>query len=939
MYQLIIAIQCINIVFLYVEAVIILSSKSSTKLHLYLFFNCCANLINNVGYLLALTSKTKREFLLAGQLSYLGRIWIVFTLFLFVTKLCNVNVPKFIKYALAFINILIYLIILTIPYHKLYYITISFTMEGNFPIFMHTNGIVHHFFMTLNISLAIIGLIIIVKKMFEKSDKASKRRIIMFFLSVITETLFFVIQVLPILPITQKYDITMIGYTIGSGFMLIAIFRYNLLGTEQIAKEYIVDNISDGIVATNLEGKTEYFNEPAKEMFPKIEKESSQVIDQIQEYIAQHKSIHVNDHIYVPKADKIYRSSELIGNIYVLTDSTEMYRHAKELEEMTQKANAANEAKSSFLANMSHDIRTPINAILGMNEMILRESSDTEILSYANNIDMAGKTLLSLINDILDFSKIEEGKIEIIPVNYELNSTINDLVNMIKFKAHNKGLEFKLNVDENTPHLLYGDELRIKQCVTNILSNAVKYTKQGSVEFSVSFDDCNDGTIMLKFCVKDTGIGMKQKDIQKMFSPFQRIEEERNRNIEGTGLGMSITKQLLTLMDSKLDVHSVYGKGSEFSFAVKQKIVNSEPVGNFANRFTPDTVKKEYHELFHAPDAKILVVDDNSVNLTVIKGLLKRTRIYVETIDNGNRALDMAAKCKYDIIFIDHMMPEMDGIETLKRLRELPENKNTICIALTANAISGAKEMYIKSGFSDYLSKPVDPERLEQMIFQYLPKNKIRKTETPEGSIASEDKQEETVLPNKLYEIDELDADFGLKHCGTPETYLETLSVYADTTESNCKEIESLWQSRDINGTTIKVHALKSTSLAIGAENLSELAKKLEFAGKAGDTQTLTAEIDDLINRYKSLGNTLSEILKQKAEASIKPPISKEKLERTYKAIKEFTDNFDIDSAELAIEGLAKYTMPYNETERFERLKKAADDFDWDEVIKIIGGI
>ena len=411
-----------------------------------------------------------------------------------------------------------------------------------------------------------------------------------------------------------------------------------------------------------------------------------------------------------------------------VTGYIEQIKEEQKLKEDLRVAEAASEAKSSFLSNMSHEIRTPINAVLGMNEMILRESEEPQTLEYATTIESAGSTLLSLVNDILDFSKIEAGKMEILPVQYRLSSVVNDLVNMIAQRAANKNLEFKITVDESIPDMLFGDEIRIKQCATNILTNAVKYTQEGSVELCFAYEKKDEETIALTVRVIDTGIGIKEEDINKLYSPFERIEEIRNRTIEGTGLGMSIVKKLLAMMDTRLVVNSVYGEGSDFSFTVDQKVVEWEGIGDFEARYK-ETIgqRKKYKESFHAPDAKILVVDDTKMNLTVILGLLKKTKVQVDTAESGKETLQLVQKNTYDMIFLDHRMPEMDGIETLEAMKELPGNlnKNTVCIALTANAVSGARQTYLDAGFQDYLSKPIDADRLEKMLMENLPPEKV----------------------------------------------------------------------------------------------------------------------------------------------------------------------------------------------------------------------
>ncbi|WP_155895273.1 response regulator [Lachnospira multipara] len=397
----------------------------------------------------------------------------------------------------------------------------------------------------------------------------------------------------------------------------------------------------------------------------------------------------------------------------------------RKLEVAAIAANQANEAKSQFLSTMSHDIRTPMNAIIGMNEMILRNSHDEEILTYANNIKMAGTTLLAIIKDILDFSKIEAGKMELVLESYNFVSLLNDLVNMVTCKAEEKGLFFELNVDRNIPKVLIGDEIRIKQIITNILSNAVKYTKEGGITFTITStkSDKRQDEVSLHVEIKDTGVGIKKEDLDKLFIAFERIEEKKNRDVEGTGLGMAIAQSFLNMMGSKIYVESEYGVGSVFSFELRQKVVDWEAIGDYDEAFKQfRSEQKAYKAKFEAPKAKILIVDDTEINLKVLISLLRETKIQIDTADGGDACISKFKTKHYDIIFLDHMMPGKDGIETIKEMRTLKDtaNENTPVICLTANAISGMREKYIEAGFDDYLTKPIDTVKLENMILNYL---------------------------------------------------------------------------------------------------------------------------------------------------------------------------------------------------------------------------
>lgn len=385
----------------------------------------------------------------------------------------------------------------------------------------------------------------------------------------------------------------------------------------------------------------------------------------------------------------------------------------------------ANEAKSQFLANMSHEIRTPINGILGMDSMLLKECQDEGLREYAKNIQSAGQSLLSIINDILDISKIESGKLEIIPTRYELFSILNDCYNLTKVKIEEKPITLHMKINENIPAKLYGDEVRIRQVMNNFLSNSAKYTHEGSITFGVDYEEKSEGEIWLIITVSDTGIGIKEEDLEKLFASFTRIEEKRNRNIEGTGLGLNLTKNLVDLMQGEITVKSIYEEGSCFTAKIPQKIIDKTPMGDFDKRYRQYIHQSEEQAIsLYAPDAKILVVDDVPMNLIVVKGLLKATKIQIDTAKNGANCLELVQKNRYDIIFLDHLMPEMDGIETLQNMKLLEENpnRNTPVIMLTANAIVGAKEEYMEAGFTDYLTKPVQETLLHEMIMKYLPK-------------------------------------------------------------------------------------------------------------------------------------------------------------------------------------------------------------------------
>jgi len=611
----------------------------------------------------------------------------------------------------------------------------------------------------------------------------------------------------------------------------------------------------------------------------------------------------------------------------------------RKLAEAAEAAKQANEAKSHFLSTMSHDIRTPMNAILGLNEMVLRDSHEDEIVAYSESIRTAGKTLLGLINDILDFSKIEAGKMDIINVDYSFASMLNDLVNMVQGKAQDKGLSFNLDVDKNIPSILYGDEIRIKQIITNILSNAVKYTKEGGITFKAGFEKIEEDpdSIRLHISVTDTGVGIKPEDMDRLFKAFERIDENKNRNVEGTGLGMSIAQSFLNMMGSHIEVESEYGKGSTFSFELVQSVRNWNPIGDYEESFKRSISERmRYHARFTAPKARLLVVDDTPVNLSVFENLLKRTKVQIDKATSGEEGISLYKQKHYDVIFLDHMMPDKDGIETLgdmKRLADSP-NAGVPVICLTANAISGMREKYINAGFDDYITKPIDPDRLETLLLQYLPKDKI-------SSANDEEIEEECSIPDFIFEIQDLDADTGIIHCGSRESYMSTLKMYYEAAGKNADEIEDYWKIRDIKNTTVKIHALKSTSKVIGAEKLGEFAAKLEKAGDSGDIETLEKEINDLIQEYRKLAGQLAPLADAKEDKAggDLPVISEKELKEQYEALTEAANSFDYDKVVNIVKNLEKCGFPEEEKAKFDAVKKAVDNFDYNLIPEILSKV
>ena len=558
-------------------------------------------------------------------------------------------------------------------------------------------------------------------------------------------------------------------------------------------------------------------------------------------------------------------------------------RSQGQLMEEKLRAESANNAKSDFLANMSHEIRTPINAVLGMNEMIIREDHRAldlaerdplavqgaleNISVYAGDVKKAGHNLLAIVNDILDFSKIEAGQMDLTEAPYQLSSLINDINNMILFKALNKNLKFSVEVDPSIPDELSGDEVRIRQILTNLLNNAVKYTDKGSVSLKLRGKKQGEGILNLTLVVWDTGIGIKPEDKEVLFTKFQRLEMERNSTVEGTGLGLAITQHLIELMGGTIDVESEYGKGSIFTVTIPQKIVSDTPIGDFQTRLKENQPgDRPYRESFRAPEATILIVDDTRINLTVAVNLLKNTKMKIDTATSGAEAVTMAAKNRYDMIFMDQRMPEMTGTEAFHQIRSTTDgaSRDVPVVCLTADAVIGAKERYLSEGFSDYLTKPIDNFALEKMLMKYLPEEKVERV-TEQMSYASDIDGSEEEYFATLRSVG-IEPKSGLKYCQDDEVfYRAMLAEYAYGELEKAHNLQKSYEAENWHDYSIYVHALKSSSRMVGAAALSMRAAKLEAAANAVDSGTIHTEHDSMMEEYELMTAIIRSVIPKTA--------------------------------------------------------------------------
>ncbi len=638
----------------------------------------------------------------------------------------------------------------------------------------------------------------------------------------------------------------------------------------------------------------------------------------------------------------------------LLQAKEQLERKNIELEEAILAAKKADSARDIFLANMSHELRTPINTILGLNELIIRESQDEAVKEYALDIRQAGNILLTLVSDILDFTTLEAGRMELMEGIYDISSLLNDLINGISLQVRKKKLELRLDIAKDIPHKLLGDEIHLRQIIGNLLSNAVKYTEKGRITLHVSWRKVSSDKIELYIIVKDTGVGIKEKDIPKLFGVFQRMNTTvRNKN-ERTGLGLAITSRLVGMMGGKLEVQSVYGKGSAFSFKVVQKVEDRAPLGDFEKQYNESLRSTEnYRQKFIAPMGRILVVDDNAMNLAVAQGLLKQTRLQVDVASSGEECLELMRHKTYHLICMDHMMPVMDGVETLHKIRELESNPSADApvIALTANAVPGAKEFYLNEGFQDYLTKPIDADKFENMLIEYLPDSVVYLTQGQNVDLEYEMQDAELALDIRESQLFVIGFNIrnGLKYMGGDKAlYSKVLRDFHLILKEKEEALRGFLKKGDMPGYAIVVHSLKGNARNLGADELADEAFELEKMSKAGRLEDVEVRSPILFNMMKTMRSGLKVYLDseeenveqdEKAAEDALVPVTESEWKRGLEELAQRLDDFDGDSAGEKIKELKRYNRSDSDRKMLRLCEKAVKDFAFDVALEVVNAV
>lgn len=618
-----------------------------------------------------------------------------------------------------------------------------------------------------------------------------------------------------------------------------------------------------------------------------------------------------------------------------VVDITKIMEQNRLMKELVLQTEDANRAKTNFVSNMSHEIRTPMNSIVGITEILLRSHHSPKEQEYLLNIQSSGRVLLTIINDVLDCSKMESGKMQLFDEPYDTFSLFHDLKISMENRIANCPLELIYDIDPDIPCTLKGDMGRIRQIITNLVNNAIKYTEKGSIRFTVRVRQKNADKVMLYYAVEDTGIGIRKEDQKILFDAFQRVEIDRNRYVEGTGLGLTISQNLVNMMGGVIEVESEYGKGSRFFFTIEQTIIDPTPVSAVNYNGQKDNVtEKEAECLFIAPEAHILLVDDNELNLVVAKELLKPLRMQIDTAENGLQAVKMVRGSQYDLVLMDHMMPVMDGIEAAKAIRALPEDKyqKLPIIALTANAMVDARKEFLNAGMNGFVAKPIDFARICNQLKLWLPKDLVRDVPKEEAKkLLADDLSDREIQP----EDPQMGFSFeeGVKHCGSKAALMKTIRIFYRTIDSKADKIEQCLKEGLISDYVVEVHALKSSALLIGAVPLSEAAKELEGYGKQGKTELLEEKTPDLLAMYRDF----KDILKPYAdkEEAARQEASNGEWCQALQQIHQCIEQFDLDGVDRIMEKLEEYQIPECIRESMDQLRVYVADVSMEEIMEL----
>lgn len=844
-------------------ALLLLLNGDGAREQKLLIIILCGTLVQNVGYLLELSAPTVEAAMTAVIVENVGSAFVPLCYCWFIYIYCYMTPPMKLLKALGIVNFFVFPTVY-FNWNGVFYKDVQWKADASG--FFHvsiTYGPLYVFFMFSRIIIPFtLCIYILVSAIRERSDQSVNRQ---YWTILGISTFPVIVLVAYVCKLAEVFDFTPVTLTISMSMVVIVVWSRRNYDFRHLAAAKVLESLGDGVIVLDDHDRLVSYNRAAANIFTRLPAhklgENIRVVEDFREEMLSEdipQSFSISGQHYESHSKHIIdENGRIQGCVILILDMTDIKAYINEIKRVRHQAEKASIAKSEFLANMSHEIRTPMNAIIGLNDIIMEECEDTEIYAHAKDVQSAAKNLLAIINDILDLSKVEAGKMELMYADYYIKVLSNEIISMMDMAASQRGLILKYECDETIPCCYSGDDGRIKQILINILNNAIKFTKKGYVRtYITGKPGRNADEEILIFCVEDTGCGIRKEDLGKIFEDFRQVDSKRNRSAEGTGLGLAIVKHLVELMGGTIEVESTYGKGTTVTIMIPQKIVDSRPVSEMPE--LPRAVQK-ITDSFTAPGVKVLIVDDNVINRKVARGFLKNYAFDITEAESGPEAVRLVGDTRYDIIFMDHMMPGMDGIEAAEIIRrDCGENgASPVMVALTANAMEGMREHFLECGFQDFISKPLDRKELNRLLLRWVPE-KYRQME---------DSEEETKsLDPEVFQIEGVDMNAAMQYySGDEEGFADLLELYFIDGKRKTELLHELVKS-DILRYQIEVHGLKSASANIGAMNVSAMARAQENAAAKGDKEFIHEQFPLLMAEYETLLANIGQFLERRRE-------------------------------------------------------------------------
>ncbi len=912
-------------------ALFLLLNGEGAKEQKLLIIIMCGSLVQNAGYLLELTAPTVEAAMTAVIIENVGSAFVPLCYCWFLYIYCYIAPPVKLLRTLAIVSSFILPTVL-FNWNGLFYKEVQWLADANgFYHISITYGPLYVLFMFSRIIIPyILCISILVRAIRERSDHKISRQ----YWVILGISAFPVIMLMAyVFKLVEVFDFTPVTLAISMSMVVIVVWSRRNYDFRHLAAAKVLESLSDGVITLDDHDRLVSYNTAAADIFTRLPAhklgENIRVVEDFQEEMLNEdvpQSFTINERHYESHSKHIVdENGRIQGSVILILDMTDVEAYINEIKRVRRQAEKASIAKSEFLANMSHEIRTPMNAIIGLNDIIMEECQDTEIYAHAKDVQSAAKNLLAIINDILDLSKVEAGKMELVYVDYYIKAMAGEVIAMMDMAASQRGLVLKYECDETIPCRYSGDDGRIKQILINILNNAIKFTEKGYVRTYITGKPGKDADEeLLIFHVEDTGCGIREEDLGKIFEDFRQVDSKRNRSAEGTGLGLAIVKHLVELMEGTIEVESTYGKGTTVTITIPQKIVDRCPVSEM-----PEIQQKEQKitDSFTAPGVKVLIVDDNVINRKVARGFLKNYAFDLTEAESGPEAVELVRNTRYDIIFMDHMMPGMDGIEAAEIIRrDCGENGAApVMVALTANTMEGMREHFLECGFQDFISKPLDRKEMNQLLLRWVPE-KYRQMEEKED--------ESRPLNPADFKINGVDMDSAVKYYSGDEAgFVDLLELYCMDGKRKIGLLRQLVQS-DLLHYQIEVHGLKSASANIGAMDVSEMARAQENAAAQGDKDFITGQFPALIAEYETLLANIGQFLKQRRQEEDRkeklPRLSIQELrDQTARALEDLK-HFRSQECAQGVETMLLHELPEDTEERLlhiqEQLRLYEDD-------------